>query len=176
MLRGLQWRVGNGATISILHDNWIPGVQPGTFTPLEPLPDNAKVESLMTENVYAWDIETVRSFFAEDLAQVIQSIPISKHGGEDFAAWPHDRFGIYTVKSAYFLARTSKFFSSRSAKNQGDSSDRIATEKQWKSLWSIIAPGKMKIVLWRLAHDCLPTGFQLKYRQIAADDRCIFCG
>jgi hypothetical protein len=28
----------------------------------------------------------------------------------------------------------------------------------------------MKIVLWGMAHDCLPTGHQLRHRQIPADD------
>jgi hypothetical protein len=49
-------------------------------------------------------------------------------------------------------------------------------EKKWKAVWSIQAPGKMKIVLWRMIHDCLPTGHQLTRRHIPADDRCVFCG
>ncbi|XP_052142051.1 uncharacterized protein LOC127761763 [Oryza glaberrima] len=39
----------------------------------------------------------------------------------------------------------------------------------------ICAPGKMKINLWRAAHDCLPTGFQLRRRHIEARDGCAFC-
>ena len=34
----------------------------------------------------------------------------------------------------------------------------------------------MNIVLWRMAHDCLPTGQQLRERHIPADDGCTFCG
>ena len=34
----------------------------------------------------------------------------------------------------------------------------------------------MKIVLWRMAHDCLPTGSQLKKRHILDFDACCFCG
>jgi hypothetical protein len=45
-----------------------------------------------------------------------------------------------------------------------------------ESLWSIQAPNKMKIVLWHLAHDCLPTGYQLMHHQIPADVGCVFCG
>jgi hypothetical protein len=33
----------------------------------------------------------------------------------------------------------------------------------------------MKIILWRISHDCLPTGFQLCRRHIPATDTCIFC-
>jgi hypothetical protein len=63
--------------------------------------------------------------FREDLAYVIQQILVGRHSGEDFASWPHARFGIYLVRSkdlvrsAYNLARTKSFFSSRSAKTWG---------------------------------------------------------
>jgi hypothetical protein len=33
----------------------------------------------------------------------------------------------------------------------------------------------MKILLWRFAHDCLPSGHQLCRRQIPASDACLFC-
>lgn len=33
----------------------------------------------------------------------------------------------------------------------------------------------MKIVLWRLAHDCLPTGLQLLRRRVPALGNCPFC-
>jgi hypothetical protein len=34
----------------------------------------------------------------------------------------------------------------------------------------------MKVVLWRMIHDCLPTGHQLNHRHIPADGGCVFCG
>jgi ribonuclease HI len=49
-------------------------------------------------------------------------------------------------------------------------------EKLWKKLWNINAPGKMKINLWRVAHDCLPSGYQLRRRHVPASDACCFCG
>ena len=55
------------------------------------------------------------------------------------------------------------------------SSSAVNEEKQWKMIWKINAPGKMKIHLWRLAHDCLPTGVQLRRRQVPAKDTCVFC-
>jgi hypothetical protein len=49
-------------------------------------------------------------------------------------------------------------------------------EKQWKMVWKIKAPGKMKIHLWRFAHDCLPSGVQMVRRHIPTNDVCVFCG
>jgi ribonuclease HI len=48
--------------------------------------------------------------------------------------------------------------------------------KLWKKLWAIVAPGKMKITLWRFSHDCLPSGQQLVHRNIPAAPTCIVCG
>jgi hypothetical protein len=59
---------------------------------------------------------------------------------------------------------------------RGMSSAMVNEEKEWKSLWKIKAPGKLKINLWHLAHDCLPSGAQLHRRQIPANDACVFCG
>jgi hypothetical protein len=123
-----------------------------------------------------WEEDTVRAFFHDELAELILRIPISGRSGTDFVSWPHDKFGQYTVRSAYNLARTAAFFSRQGNARHGASSDTIAKEKVWKALWSIQAPGKMKVVLWRLVHDCLPTGHQLQRRLIPTDDICMLCG
>jgi hypothetical protein len=121
-------------------------------------------------------MDKVNYFFTQEMSRTLQQIPVSKHGGDDFISWPHAKFGQYTVKSVYNLARTEKFFSKRSANDQGDSSDLPSQEKHWKSIWSITLPEKMKIVIWRMVHDRLPTSFQLQRRNIPAEDQCVFCG
>jgi hypothetical protein len=45
----------------------------------------------------------------------------------------------------------------------------------WKCLWAIRAPGKMKVNLWRLAHDCLPTEQQMCRRHIPTSASCAVC-
>jgi hypothetical protein len=62
------------------------------------------------------------------------------------------------------------------AKVQGGSSDLGNQEKEWKSIWAIRTPEKMKIVLWRMAHDCLQIGFQVQHRQIPANEGLVFYG
>jgi hypothetical protein len=77
------------------------------------------------------------------------------------------------------IASTQNFhtkFSKRCAAGHGGSSELEEHSKRWKSIWEIQSLGKMKIVVWRMAHDCLPTGYQLRHRNIPADDQCVFCG
>jgi hypothetical protein len=97
LLKGIRWSVGNGLNISVFHDNWIPGLKPGTFKTIEELPTDTKAEFLLNQDLNCWDMEKVRYFFTTKMASVIQQIPVSRHGGEDFISWPHARFGNYTV-------------------------------------------------------------------------------
>jgi hypothetical protein len=54
------------------------------------------------------------------------------------------------------------------------SSTSVHEEKMWKAIWKIKAPGKMKIHLWRFAHDCFPSAIQMQRRQIPTSDACFF--
>jgi hypothetical protein len=35
-----------------------------------------------------WEVDTVRTFFHEELVNMIMHVPISRHGGTDFILWP----------------------------------------------------------------------------------------
>lgn len=118
---------------------------------------------------------TLHAFFSTDVASQILRIPISQHGGEDFSRWSHTKFGEYSVRSAYNLARSANFLLAQSSSGHGQCFDRGREEKQWKTLWSVRAPNKMKIVLWRFAHDCLPSGMQLQQHHVPASVDCPFC-
>jgi hypothetical protein len=174
LVRGIIWGIGNGERISITKDSWILGTAAGNFKPLSPIPDNARVRFLMSDDGIEWVEDTVRAFFHEDLENTILQLPINKHGGEDFVSWTHDKHGCYTVKSTYNMAKTDEFFSNQSNVGRGSGSDREAEAKMWKAVWAIQAPSKMKIVRWCMIHNCLPTSHQLSHRRIPADDRCFF--
>jgi hypothetical protein len=126
--------------------------------PLVPLCEDQTVDTLFLQDRRAWDADLVRTIFSEDVAAKILQVPISHHGGDDFASWPHTHFGYYTVRSGYNMARSDKFWHQRSTSKNGSSSTMEGDSKLWKILWSTRAPGKMKITAWRFAHDCLPSG------------------
>jgi hypothetical protein len=75
------------------------------FKPLMPIPSVATVSCLIDEETRSWIPETVHAFFDPQIAEQILSILISRHGG-DFVRWAHRKNGLYTVRSAYNLART----------------------------------------------------------------------
>jgi hypothetical protein len=116
---GVRWNVGNGEKIHVLTDRWIPGVSPETLRPLTLIPIGATVDILLNEDRSAWDVDVVRTIFEEEVAQKILQLPVSKRVGEDFVSWPFTKFGDYTVRSAYHLARHDKFYVERSKRGGG---------------------------------------------------------
>src|SRR5438552_1350401 len=111
-----------------------------------------------------WDEEIVRACFSDEDADLILNIPLSLNWVHDLVSWPHTKSGSYIVKSAYFVTPQESFYRSASSNGKGSTSNQTSMTKEWKQLWEIKAPPKMKIVLWRLAHNCLLTGQQLKLR------------
>ena len=169
--QGIQWGISNGNSVKILGDNWVPSYPPGILKTASPIPESATVNCLIDEASGSWNLENVQAFFDASAAEKIMQIPILRHAEEDFVRWPFTRLGVFTVRSAYNLARSTKFFKSHAV-----NSNSAASEKDWKTIWSIKAPGKMKIHLWRFAHNCLPSGVQPVRRRIPADGTCCFCG
>ena len=173
--KGVRWGVGDGSQIRIMSDNWIPGIAPFMLRPLVPLSGGHTVDLLLAEDARSWDEPTVRSVFVKELADTVLQILISRFDGEDFVSWPHTKLGVFSVRSAYNLARLDQAQVSRSTKGRGMTSDSISESKFWKALWAIQALGKMHITLWRFAHDCLSSGAQLCLRQVPASSACIHC-
>ena len=116
-----------------------------------------------------------RKVFSQRDAKKILSIPISPEDCQDFASWPHTKIGIFTVRSAYNYAQVSRILLDRSRNDSGASSTHNITEIGWKKLWAVQCPNKMKVILWRLAHDCFPSGAQLQHRSIPGSYACCFC-
>jgi hypothetical protein len=112
--RGALWRIGNGLSINIMKNYWIPGTIPCALRSLTPVHYELKVASLFAADGYSWDVDRVRSWFAEDVALQILQLPISRHRDEDFLSWPHTRHGGYSVRSAYNLARHEAVYVERS--------------------------------------------------------------
>jgi hypothetical protein len=176
LAQGVQWGIGDGRTVRILKDFWVPQYPPALLKPISPIPDQATVHCLIDEETGTWISESVQAFFNPQAAAQIMQVPISGLVGEDYVFWPHTRHGTFSVRSAYNMARSEKFLKAQSRTKRGMASTWTVNEKDWKAIWKVKAPGKMNIHMWRFAQDCLPSCVQLVKRQIPANGSCIFCG
>jgi hypothetical protein len=89
LVEGVRWGIGDGRSVRILHDHWIPSCPPEILKPTSPIPANALVHCLIG------------------------------HVGDDFACWPYTRHGLFSVCSVYNLSRSSKFFRTLSSSKRG---------------------------------------------------------
>ena len=59
---------------------------------------------------------------------------------------------------------------------RSDSSNSEGEQKSWSKLWKLDVPSKVKIFLWRLAQQSIPTADVLHHRNMSTVDSCGLCG
>ena len=104
---GLFWRVGNGEATKIWGDKWIHN--PTTFsiqTPCSSLDPEEKVSGLTDRDTHWWKTDLSKAIFHPHEAKEIQSIPFSSTNQWDVMVWSATTKGIFTIKSAYHMAKT----------------------------------------------------------------------
>uniref|UniRef100_I1QCR8 Reverse transcriptase zinc-binding domain-containing protein n=1 Tax=Oryza glaberrima TaxID=4538 RepID=I1QCR8_ORYGL len=82
---------------------------------------------------------------------------------------------MYSVKSAYHVLEDQR---ERSAKKQvGDSSSGAVHQRnfEWDKIWSLQCIPKVKLFIWRLAHNSLPLKINIKRRVPDAETLCPVC-
>jgi hypothetical protein len=133
------------------------------------LEENAKVRDLIDVSTNWWNYELIREIFPEDEAKRICSMVVSPLGQKDQIVWAGTKKGIFTVRSAYHLAKEI------SLANEGESSNEGRNERVWQTLWKINCPRVVHLFLWKACNNILPTKENLARRGVTPDDKCPIC-
>lgn len=177
--QGYIWRIGSGSSVNIWRDPWIPRAwSRGVITPrngnlLE------TVDELISPIDGKWDMQLVRDTFMPVDTHLILNIPL-RDGMDDFMAWHYDSKGLHSVKMAYKLHAQ---LSGLNGDERGTSSSSgiggliAGDESFWKRIWRMACSSKIKMFVWRLAHDSLAVRANLSRKGMVLDDlRCPMCG
>ena len=100
---GAIWRPGNGASIDIWSDQWIPTSHDRKVMTPRGLCLLQKVQDLIDPISGNLDEQLVRENFWPVDAERILQIPLSSHGQSDFISWHFSKSGCFTVRSAYHI-------------------------------------------------------------------------
>ena len=89
-----------------LEDRWIPNYP--TCAPLFPFREEVRevvVAELIDPELHDWRSEFILDMFEQADAEAICRIQLSRRDVEDTLIWMHHKKGLFTVKSAYKVAR-----------------------------------------------------------------------
>ncbi|KAL5750662.1 hypothetical protein ACOSP7_025265 [Xanthoceras sorbifolium] len=91
---GVRWRIGDGQSISIYEEPWLP--RPNTFKVFSPrrLPDGVTVSALIAEPG-KWSEDIVRQFFIPEEAALILGLPLSSSPRADSFLWHFNKKGDF---------------------------------------------------------------------------------
>lgn len=101
--QGIIWRIGNGCSVRIWRDPWLP--RDLSRRPIT-LKGNCRlkwVSDLIDQNG-KWKENLISQVFSPLDVETIRNIRVSARGEEDFVAWHPDKLGRFSVRSAYNLA------------------------------------------------------------------------
>ncbi|XP_038708505.1 uncharacterized protein LOC120003559 [Tripterygium wilfordii] len=172
LLDGLKWRIGNGRTVKIWGNPWLPKA---IFYD-EQLVDKGVQKSILVEFLIDWttgwwDASLIKEIFDVDTARMIMSQPLGSPHVQDSIFWNGTEHGNYTVRSGYFHALDIR------RRESACCSEPLANplDSVWTHIWSLVVPPSTRVFLWRAVHDILPNFSQLHRRQICDSSVCPLC-
>jgi hypothetical protein len=95
--KGGLWTVGNGETINIWQDNWLPRQNGHKVWSNQGNANQTWVKDLFVPNTKIWDRHIISSIFNHFEAEQITQIPTNGTISHDEFTWPLTKDGVYTV-------------------------------------------------------------------------------
>ena len=144
--------MGNGKDISIWGAPWLLSTsEPKVNNPMGIDFLEIKVNSLINPHTRNWDMDLLKALLTPKEAQLIRSIPLGNASARGRVIWPYTKFGVYTVKSGYYLLSNDKNLLN------SDSNNPTSPRKLWKFIWSISVLLRYPLISQQLKSLC-PNG------------------
>ena len=110
---------------------------------------------------HTWIERKLSELFAPESVAAIKRIPLPLSPKKDSLMWIKDPKGCFSVKSAY-----------RSIQEIPTSDARVVN---WQKVWKLRIHERLKMMLWRVSSNLLPTMDNLEQRMGIADTVCVCC-
>jgi len=145
-----------------MQDPWLRN----NFSSWMPSPQNIDVYNmyvcdLMNEGSNSCNMNLISGMFPPYIVDSIMQVPVLDVVTHDTLIWKEDKSGVYTVKTGYRLCmekimNVAKHF----------------VPGEWKRIWRIKSPPKVRNLIWRICRDCLPTRKKLQERGVNCPSSC----
>ena len=168
--RNGRWRMGDGKTIRIFQDAWLPNSNAGRILfHRGGLALNSTTIELIDPNSGWWNLGLIDQCFYPPDAQIIISLPLCITPQTDSFVWPAEKNGSYSVKSGYKILCEEQQLG-------GPLTEATKAQRNlWKGVWKLKVLGKIKHFLWKSCTNSLPTKDNLMKRTILQENMCHLC-
>uniref|UniRef100_A0A2N9GPX3 Reverse transcriptase zinc-binding domain-containing protein n=1 Tax=Fagus sylvatica TaxID=28930 RepID=A0A2N9GPX3_FAGSY len=162
LAKGACHLVGSGDNILVWRDPWIPNLldylpQPRDNVELQCL----AVAQLMNHDKLGWDENKLKDLFNEETVLAIKNIPRWSREQEDKWVWLKTTSGEFSVKSAY--------------KEICQPAPSFHCSPVFAKIWKSTLHDRLKMHLWRIASNLLPTKASLVRFDSNMDSSCSLC-
>lgn len=143
--KGLCYQIGDGRSVRIWEDNWLP-LQRG----MKPLPNLSSsdtytwVSELINPHTFTQDCGILRDAFLPSDMEVILSIHLHMASSQDTIVWHWTENGRYSIRSGHWLAQSL----SLAQEDRPTTSDITMNSKLWKTLWTLSVLPRIQHFLW----------------------------
>ena len=87
-----------------------------------------------------------------------------------------NKSGSFSARSAYRMLVATKLRREAWLEGRAGNSNSKGEEKLWTKMWKVDVPSKIKIFLWKLAQQYLPTLGLLHHQKMASQPACALFG
>ncbi|CAN0837158.1 LINE-1 retrotransposable element ORF2 protein [Linum grandiflorum] len=162
LMLGLRKNLGNGQS-TMLDEAWFPAADDFHCNPAPHL--NCLISECILQPQNIWNSSKLHTIFPPDTVREILKIPIGPIHFPDTWVWHWDHIGRFNIKSCY-----------KRIKSQDLPNNHSSTQaKQWKWLWQLTLPPKLKFFVWRAANKALATRANLARRNCSPTPLCPCC-
>ena len=101
--KGARWRVGDGQSIRIFQDAWLPTESGKISSHQSDFGPDATVAMLVNSTLGWWNTHLIDWHFYPPDTKLIKSLPLCSIPQPYILIWPKEKTGIYSIKSGYKL-------------------------------------------------------------------------
>ena len=165
--QGMRFIIGNGSTVSMWSDPWLPTHPPRAPRAIIGMEEIESVENYIKTDGMGWNMDKLMEKVIPEDIEIIRKLKISSKAELDLLGWHYTDDGIYSVKSGYWLSTHLP--------------DNNPIQPTWgepllkKKIWKCSSPPKIMHFLWKTLSRSLAVGSNLRRRHITMYDQCMRC-
>lgn len=144
-------------------------LRPQSFKPItipKAIHLNHRVADLINING-EWNWALISGILWDVDAEEVKRIHLCDNSENDRLVWHYDSKGEFTVRSGYHLAM--------SQEESGSNGLQCGFSSGLKKMWGLRISNKIKIHIWMMIFDALPTRSNLMIRKVNVDTHCPRC-